>query len=85
MTVAAHQAVQGLPDRFSDSLSRAEVASSSKRIGTFFEEGAGDAQALALAERQLHAPVADNCFTARSWRISDTVDRRLPTRKCSRP
>jgi ATP-binding cassette subfamily B protein len=25
------------------------------------------------------------CFTARSWRISDTVDRRLPTRKCSRP
>ncbi len=62
--------------RRSLSVSRAEVASSRIRIAGSFEDGAGNADALALASRKTAAAVADHGVVApgvsmmKSWALA---------------
>ena len=59
---------------FSVWLSSAEVASSSRRIGGSFEDGAGDRDALLLAARELQPALADVGLVALGRGADEGVD-----------
>src|SRR6476620_10632646 len=57
---AAHQAIQGLPHRFLGFAVERRGCLIEEKNWRVLEEGAGNADTLALARRQLDAPVADD-------------------------
>ena len=57
---AAHQAIQCLPNSFLGFAVKSRSRFIEQENGRVLEEGAGNAQSLALAEGELHAPITDN-------------------------